>query len=346
MKDSTEITETMVVKHATKPRIAFLGTGWIGLNRMQALLEKDICTAAGVCDPVNANVQKAVESATGAAVFSSFDEMLEARPDGIVIATPSALHYEQSMKALAMGIPVFCQKPLARTAAESREIIDAARSAGKLLGIDLSYRFTHGMQQIKKHVVAGELGDVYAADLVFHNAYGPDKEWFYNPKLSGGGCLIDLGIHLVDLAMWIMGFPGIKKVSSFLTSGGKMIFDPSTKSEDFASAQIETGNGSLIRITCSWNLPAGKDAVIGAAFYGTGASAVFSNVNGSFFDFEARLNRGTSSAVISTPPDQWGGRAIVDWAEKLALSPGFDEQVADYIKVAEVIDLIYGRPTA
>jgi predicted dehydrogenase len=326
-----------------KPRLGFLGTGWIGMNRMKALLEKDICTVAGVCDTLPENAFRAKEATTGAEIYDSLEEMLDASPDGVVIATPSAMHYEQSLLALSKGISVFCQKPLARTAAESRKIIEMARQQDKLLGIDLSYRYTHGMQLIEQLVHAGELGEIYAADLVFHNAYGPDKAWFYSPRLSGGGCLIDLGIHLVDLAMWMMAFPDVKNVSSFLTSEGKVIFDPSATSEDYASAQIETVAGSVIRITCSWNLPAGKDAEIKAAFYGTKASAVFANVNGSFFDFEARLNHGTQSRIISLPPDDWGGRALVDWTKRLRESSGFDEQVSSYEKVAAVIDSIYGR---
>ncbi len=326
-----------------KPRLGFLGTGWIGLNRMKYLIEKDICTAAGVCDTLPENASRAKEAAGGAEIFGSLEEMLESRPDGIVIATPSALHYEQSLLVLSRGIPVFCQKPLARTATESGEIIAMARKHNKLLGIDLSYRYTHGMQQIEHLVREGELGEVYAADLVFHNAYGPDKAWFYSPRLSGGGCVIDLGIHLVDLALWMMDFPDVKNVSSFLTSGGKEIFDPSATSEDFASAQIKTSSGSVIRLTCSWNLPAGRDAEIKAAFYGTKASAVFANVNGSFYDFEARLNHGTSSAIISSPPDDWGGRALEAWAKKLQESSGFDEEVTSYEKVAAVIDSIYRR---
>jgi len=337
------MTSNTLINTDVKPRLGFLGTGWIGLNRMKALLEKGICSASGVCDTLPENASRAKEAADGAVVYDTLEEMLEATPDGIVIATPSALHYEQCLLALKRGVPVFCQKPLARTAAESREIIDTARKKDKLLSIDLSYRYTHGMQQIEQLVRSGELGEVYAADLTFHNAYGPDKAWFYSPRLSGGGCIIDLGIHLVDLAMWMMEFPDVKNVSSFLTSGGKVIYDPSATSEDFASAQIETLTGSVIRITCSWNLPAGRDAEIKAAFYGTKASAVFENVSGSFFDFEARLNHGTSSRVISLPPDDWGGRALIAWTEKLRESSGFDEEVSSYEKVAAVIDRIYGR---
>src|SRR5205085_415527 len=122
--------------------------------------------------------------------------------DGLVIATPSASHAVQARAALERGIAVFCQKPLARTAAETASVVEAARAANRLLGVDLSYRHTEAMRHIGALARSGELGDIYAIDLVFHNAYGPDKAWFRDVKLSGGGCVIDLGTHLVDLALW------------------------------------------------------------------------------------------------------------------------------------------------
>jgi len=103
-------------------------------------------------------------------------------------ATPSALHAPQTCQALEAGTAVFCQKPLARTADETRQVIRAARRADRILGVDLSYRFVDGVPQMRELVRSGELGTVFAADLVFHNAYGPDKPWFYDVRQSGGGC--------------------------------------------------------------------------------------------------------------------------------------------------------------
>ncbi|MBR7513789.1 Gfo/Idh/MocA family oxidoreductase, partial [Mycobacterium tuberculosis] len=80
--------------------------------------------------------------------------------DGIVIATPSALHAEQSIRALDAGAAVFCQKPLGRTAAEVRAVVDAARNADRLLGLDLSCRHTEAMRRIRALIQAGELGRI------------------------------------------------------------------------------------------------------------------------------------------------------------------------------------------
>ncbi len=332
-----------IIKVGTKPRLAFLGTGWIGLNRMKALLDKDICIPAGICDLIAENAKKAREAAAGAIVYESLDELIADKPDGIVIATPNALHYSQCLHALNNGISVFCQKPLARNVAESYEIINVAQQVNKLLGVDMSYRLTNGMQKIAELVNGNELGEIFAADLVFHNAYGPDKNWFYNPQLSGGGCVIDLGIHLVDLALWIMNFPKVSRVNSTLYSGGKKIQHTSVISEDFASVQMETISGATIRLTCSWNLAAGKDAEIKASFYGTKASAVFENTNGSFYDFEAFLCQGTSRKTISSQPDDWGGKALISWANELQKSSEFKDEIFNYGTVAEIIDKIYGR---
>src|SRR5690606_35725807 len=126
----------------------------------------------------------------------------------------------QAEAALRNGLAVFCQKPLARTAAETRRVLDAARSADRLLAVDLSYRFTKALQEVKAVVAGGAIGDVYAVDLVFHNAYGPDKAWLYDRALSGGGCVIDLGIHLIDLVLWVLDGARVRAVDARLFAGG------------------------------------------------------------------------------------------------------------------------------
>jgi predicted dehydrogenase len=337
------MTQYTGIKTDTRPRLVFVGTGWIGFNRMKALVEQDLCIPLAIYDKVRENSGKALALAPKALISSSFEELLEIKPDGMVIATPSALHAGQSIKALEQGIAVFCQKPLARNSAESREVIGTARKNNQLLGVDLSYRHTEGMQQIRQLTRGNRLGKIFAVDLVFHNAYGPDKEWFYDPVLSGGGCLIDLGIHLVDLALWILDFPDIRRVSSSLLSRGNKIQDPGKVTEDYVAAQLETDRDTVIRLTCSWNLPAGKEAEIRAAFYGSEGAAVFSNVLGSFYDFETTFNQGTTGKKISMPPDDWGGRALIAWTKKLQKDPGFDDEILEYEYIAELIDRIYGK---
>ncbi len=327
----------------SKPRIGFLGVGWIGRHRMAAMLETGAVEAAAIADPSPDCASEAAKLAPGAAVVADLEAMLALDLDGVVIATPSALHAEQSISALRGGAAVFCQKPLGRTAAEARAVVEAAREADRLLAVDLSYRFTEGMRRIRDLAASGELGRVYAADLVFHNAYGPDKAWFYDPALSGGGCVMDLGVHLVDLALWVLDFPKVQDTSAALFAGGQWLNGRTDRVEDYASAALLLESGTLVRLTCSWKLHAGQEALISASFYGDGGGAALKNVAGSFYDFTAERYRGTTAETLTSTPDAWGGRAAADWAQRLAGGHGFDPAANQLVAVAEVLDRIYGR---
>jgi predicted dehydrogenase len=328
---------------ATRPRLGFAGVGWIGRNRLQAVQESDVAHVVGIADPVAEQRAAARQLAPGAMVLASVDELLELPLDGVIIATPSALHAEQAMAALERGLAVFCQKPLGRTAVETRAVVDTARAGNRLLGVDLSYRYTAAAQALRAGMDAGarSLGHVHAVDLVFHNAYGPDKPWFYDRALAGGGCLMDLGIHLVDLALWLLGFPAVAGVHGRLLASGQPLRDFAHEVEDFAAAQLELATGTVVQLRCSWRLPAGRDAVIEASFYGAAGGMALRNVNGSFYDFVAERYAGTQTTVLATPPDAWGGRAAVAWARALAAGAGFDPAAHELVAVAEVLDRIY-----
>jgi predicted dehydrogenase len=323
------------------PRLGFLGVGWIGRHRMQAIIDAGGADVVAIADPSAEMAAQALQLAPGARQAATLEDLLEQDLDGVVIATPSALHAQQSIQALRQGVAVFCQKPLGRNAAEVGAVVQAARHADKLLGVDLSYRCTAGMRQIRDLVRKGELGRIYAVDLVFHNAYGPDKRWFYDPALSGGGCVMDLGVHLVDLALWTLDFPAASVTSSRLFAGGAPMTPGSGQVEDYAAAMLSLDTGAVVQLSCSWRLPLGRDAMISAAFHGTEGGATLRNLDGSFYDFTAERYRGTASETLSLPPDAWGGRAAVEWAGRLAAGQGFDPAAERLTDVARVLDSIY-----
>ena len=321
--------------------LGFLGTGWIGRNRMEAMLATGKCIAAAICDPNPQMAADAKALAPLALEVDSLEAMLALDLDGVVIATPSALHAEQCIRALDAGSAVFCQKPLGRSAAEVRAVLEAARAADRLLGVDLSYRHTAAMQAIRDRVRSGDLGQPFAADLVFHNAYGPQSGWFWDSALSGGGCLIDLGVHLVDLLLWMFDFPEVLDARATLLRDGHP--PAPDEVEDYAIGELTLANGVHARIACSWNLDAGADAVIGADFYGTEAGAVMRNENGSFFDFSADLLKGRDRERLASPPDDWGGRAAAEWVRKLASGERFTGSTDGLLETARVLDRLYGR---
>lgn len=310
----------MTVASATRPRLGFAGAGWIGKHRLEAIERSGVAEIAAVADPAVPDC------------LDDFQELLELELDGIVIATPTALHAGQALAALERGLHVFCQKPLGRNAAETRAVVAAARAADRLLAVDLSYRHTAAARAVREEVRS--IGEVVAAELAFHNAYGPDKPWFASRELAGGGCLLDLGVHLVDLALWALDFRATHVRSAHV------LVPPGAEVEQLALAELDCG-GVPIRIACSWHLHAGRDALIQAVFYGTEGGLALRNLDGSFYDLRAERYRGTSTEVIAEPPDDWGGRAALAWAERVARGGRFDPAAEELVRVAEVLDAIY-----
>lgn len=325
------------------PRLGFLGVGWIGRHRMAALAQAGLAHAVAMADRDPAALQLAAEAVPGIAAVDNPGALLDADLDGLVIATPSALHAQQAMEALEHGLAVFCQKPLGRTAAEARAVVQAARRHDRLLGVDLSYRHLRATAAARRAIASGELGEVYALDLIFHNAYGPDKPWFTDRRQSGGGCVIDLGTHLVDLALWLTGADSAAVESARLLAHGRPLSEQDENTvEDFALVQLRTDGGATARVACSWFLPVGRDCEIQCTAYGTAGGISIRNVAGSFYDFTAHRHRGTASEMVAEPPDTWGPRAISAWAAGLARGGRYDPEVESAVRLATVLDEIYG----
>jgi predicted dehydrogenase len=128
-------------------------------------------------------------------------------------------------------------------------------------------------------------------------------------------------------------------VSADLFAAGERLARPGL--EEHAVATLRFPDGAVARIACSWNLHAGRDAVIAVDLHGTEGGLSMANVAGSFHDFEARHHRGTASDVIARPPDDWGGRAAAHWAKGLARGDGFDPRTLRLVTLSETLDRLY-----
>jgi predicted dehydrogenase len=160
--------------------------------------------------------------------------------------------------------------------------------------------------------------------------------------ISGGGCLIDLGVHLVGLALSTLEFPPLAgDFRSALFAGGKRLDPGSRAVEDFAYGSFDLAGGQAVRLACSRGLHTGCDARISASFHGSRGGAALRHLDGSFYDFVAELYRGTQKEVLSLPPDDWGGRAAADWAMGLARGERFDAASENLVRVAGVLDRLY-----
>src|SRR5438045_3327304 len=141
-----------------KPRIGFLGVGWIGRNRLEAIANTNAVELTAIADPAEELRRKAGKVAPEAALVENFEELMELGLDGVVVATPSALHAEQASVALERGLAVFCQKPLGRTAPETARVVRAARAADRLPDVGLSHPRIERARLIRELVRLRELG--------------------------------------------------------------------------------------------------------------------------------------------------------------------------------------------
>ncbi|GFE91359.1 Gfo/Idh/MocA family protein [Steroidobacter agaridevorans] len=325
-----------------RPRLGFVGLGWIGRKRLDALTaDSSAIEVAALVDSDADRLRAAAAVHPDASVSPDVDELLDEDLDAVVIATPNGLHANQAIACLERGLAVFCQKPLATTLSDVQRVLAAARAADRLLGIDFCYRYITGMRELRRRLMSGEIGEVIAISAVFHNAYGPDKSWCKSPALAGGGCLLDLGVHLLDLALWVQGMPPTERVRSRLFAHGQPVQGRAGELEDLAYAEFIQANGAIVRLCCSWYAHIGQPAQIRMEIAGTRGGASWRNVDGSFYDFDVHLFHGTEREQLGTSRDDWGTRALRAWLRQLHVSKRFDAEAENIVRSAALIEEVY-----
>jgi predicted dehydrogenase len=328
---------------ATRPRLAFVGLGWIGQKRLRALESAGAAEIAACMDTDALLAARVASAFNGARTFERLESVRDLDLDGVVIATPSGLHEAQALAALDLGLAVFCQKPLATSADAAERVIGRAATADRLLGVDFCYRHVSGMRALRDKLRDQAFGKIVAIDLTFHNAYAPSAAWSRDLALAGGGCLLDLGVHLLDLVSWLQDFPAFEVDSARLFARGRELDSGNQDVEDLAMAQLRQANGACVRLACSWNLHAGQGAIIELTLHGTRGGATWRNVSGSFLDFELLERRGDRSEVLFAGADDWGPRALLEWTQRLGVSRAFDAAARQFSASAALVDSIYRR---
>jgi predicted dehydrogenase len=335
------MTRTSATSSLFRPRLGFLGTGWIGKRRLEAIARGEVGQIVAIADPSPRAAEESLSFAPGAKLCKGLANLLEIGVDGVVIATPTGFHEEQALDALRAGVAVFCQAPLGRTAHEARAVVEMARQRDLLLGVDFSYRFAEAMANARAAVQAGELGSVFAADLTFHEAQAPDRTWYRDRALSGGGCLMNLGVHLLDLALWILASPQVERTRGSLFAKGRPLADRRSETEDWAAVTLALEGACEVRLACSWNLPLGRDRAFEASFYGTEGGFTVKTLKASFDELVAERLRGPTRERLASPAKPWDGCAALEWARQLAAGKRYDAEIESAVRVAEVLDRIY-----
>ena len=251
---------------STRLRVGIIGSG-IGRGHVRAysaLPDVEIVALAGLDTD---RCQRLAAEYHIPRLYGDYRELL-AQPDieAVSVCTPNFLHAPVTIAAAEAGKHVLVEKPLAATIAEGEAMVRAAEKAGRVLMVVFNYRFRGDAQTLKRHIDAGGLGDVYYAQAGWLRRHGIPGigSWFTQKAQSGGGPLIDLGIHVLDLAMWLLGRPrGVAVSAATYAALGPQdrgvwpggVFKEGSGGfdvEDLASAFIRLETGATLTLAVSW----------------------------------------------------------------------------------------------
>ena len=198
--------------------------------------------------------------------FHNYTELLnDDHADAVIISTPTHLHKQIAVDCLTAGKDVLVEKPLARNSAEGTEIIECAKKQKRKLMVGMNLRYRPDSMLIRSLIDAGEIGEPYYIKCGWIRKQSSSEKWFNRREEAGGGVMLDLGINLVDLALWLANFPNAISVST------KNYYHNSRKLEDTSISFIRCENSLTINIEASWRMAAGKDTFF-ANVYGTKGS--------------------------------------------------------------------------
>ncbi len=252
-----------MANQTTKVRAAVIGLGWPGIQHLKGYVADPRSEVVAVCDLDKGHAKKVASEYKIPRVYTDHLKMLEnSDVDAVSVCLPNFLHAPISIDALKAGKHVLCEKPPARSAAEAKAMADTASENGKTLMYALVQRFDGSTQHLKQLVQDGELGEIYfgKAGYVRRRGVPVGREgWFVDKERSGGGALIDIGVHALDCVWWLMNSPRPVEVmgTSYSHFGHLVPDDIKYDVDDATFAQIRFENGATIVLETTWalNLP-------------------------------------------------------------------------------------------
>lgn len=315
----------------TSLKVGVIGAGGIARSRhIPGYLKNNKVNLAAVAD-VSQTALDSVQSEFGIpVVYTDYREMLDKEElDAVSICTPNKFHAPAAIYALQKGLHVFCEKPMALNAVEAKQMLDASKTAGKILSIAFHYRHMAEAQAAKRIITAGELGDIYMTRVQALRRRGiPSWGVFTNKELQGGGALVDFGVHFLDLALWLIGNPKVIEVSG--TTSQHIGTHPNVNPwgawnhndfqvEDHAAALLRFEGGGVMQLEASWALNIAENV----------ENVSISGVEGGLDVFPFKVNKAAHGMLLN-----WESA----WMPGKGSNPG-DAEIADFVDA-----ILEGRP--
>ena len=237
--------------------VGIVGLGWPGERHAEAIKGSSLGRVYAACDLNTERLKAFADSFGPQRTFANYDEMLlDSNLDAVVIGLPNSLHYPFSLKALQAGKHVLCEKPPTMNAEQMRALHEEARNRGLIYYFGRQMRFSPAMQAAKRVIAERRLGEIYFAETMWVRSRGTPSGvdgWFTDRSKSGGGAVIDLGVHAIDAAWYLMGAQQPRAVSAqtyqkFPQLVASKVFDV----EDNAYGMIRFENGATLLFKVCW----------------------------------------------------------------------------------------------
>lgn len=232
---------------STKVKFGIVGAGAISQSYAQSFEHCDTATLVAVAD-VRGEAAQALAQGFGCPSYTAYQDLArESKPDAVIICTPPNTHKEISTFFLEHGIHVLCEKPLSTDVKSAREMFEAAQKSGKKLTMGSKFRYVDDVIRAKSIVTSGILGEIVLFENAFTSRVDMSNRWNSDPKVSGGGVLIDNGAHSIDLMRYFMGPIADVNVVEGKRAKGLQV-------EDTIHMFVRSVNGIMGSIDLSWTI--------------------------------------------------------------------------------------------
>lgn len=255
----------------SKLKIGIVGLGGISqIIHLPILSKMDDVEIAAVCDS-NVSKSKSISSKYNVKkYYRDVDKMLDESDEisAIIVATQTNVHKDIAKKCLEAGKDILIEKPIARNYKEAKAIVDTAVKMKKKIMVGMNNRFRNDMMLQRTFTKAGEIGDIFYVKTGWIKPKSSDENWMLQKELSGGGVFLDNGIAMLDLGLWILGFPDVRRV--FATN-----YYHSTKSvEDSSIVIVSFKNKATLTVEVSWGIQREGDLFYCNAYGMSGSSSI------------------------------------------------------------------------
>lgn len=339
-------------------RAGVIGVG-VGRAHARGYVAAEGTVLAALCDVDQARLEQVGALFPDAARFTDYRAMFEkADLDVVSVCVPNALHPQVAIDALKAGLHVICEKPLAADLAGAEAIAAAAAKARGKFTVCYDKRYRADAQWLRKAVAAGTLGEIYHVEAGWKRETGIPGGWFIQKALAGGGPLIDLGVHVLDLALWVLGFPAVKTVSGItravfgpagrkITRWGKSGQGDRYEVEDGALGLLRLEGGVPLLLEASWadHRRPGEDDIY-FRFAGSKAAADVHVRNYTQLDTLRLYTEIDGTAIEATPalhPLEPGGHAalVADFVRAIREDDAPPAPASEGLATMQVLDAFF-----